>query len=610
MDYRKPMAKKNVYLFQPQYAVEFRKENTYYIPYSIGCLWSYVSQFNDIVENFELKDLIFRREPPDQLIQRIQAPVVVGFSCYVWNEQYCLTMAEKIKTRWPDCVVLFGGAQANSDYLSLPFVDSVIMAEGEENFLDVLRTINSGSAVSPFYQKQRLQHLDIPSPYTTGVFDKILTEHPDALWSMTFETNRGCPYACTFCDWGGVTYSKVKRFKIEKIKEELEWCIGRPISYLICADANFGIFKERDVEIAKIIRTVADKSRVDSVNINYAKNSTEVVFTIANILGNLSRGVTVSVQSMNNNTLEVIKRKNLDINNVQHIMELGEKYNASTYTEVILGLPLETLDSWKQGFADILEMGQHNSIEMWFAQLLKNSELAQPESRKKYGIKSIIAKDYMPLYNSNDWRDIEEEIEIVSQTDTLSTQEMIECYMYGWMILHFHISGYSQIYSKYCRICKNISYRKFYDKLFQRLHTDNYFSQHFLQLREVVEHYLHTGEMLKFDNFTKGGHGIHSLSYGYMYTNKSHAYELVKEVAKSFCQLDKGIEDIQHNFIYDSEQKFPITINLYFDLFTGVDKQCVYEISLKEEINDEFDFYRYRRHGLIKNKISKKSINH
>jgi hypothetical protein len=600
------MSKKNIYLFQPQYAVEFRKENTYWLPYSIGCLWSYVSQFKDIQENFELKDLIFRREPPDQLIERMEEPAVAGFSCYVWNKQYCLAMAEKIKKRWPNCVVMFGGAQSSGKMISHDFIDSIIMAEGEENFLDALRGILDGKPPDQFYQKRRLQELDIPSPYITGVFDKILAEHPDALWSMTFETNRGCPYACTFCDWGGVTYSKIKKFDMKKIKADLEWCIGKPISYLICADANFGIFKERDVEIAKIIRRVADQSRIDSVNLQYAKNSTDVVFTIAKILGDLSRGITVSVQSMNDETLEAVKRKNLNINNIRHLMDLSKKYDMLTYTEVILGLPLETLESWKQGFANILEMGQHDSIDMWFAQLLENSEMAQPESRRLYGIKSIVAKDYMLLYDPNDCREIEEEIELVNQTNTLSTQDMVECYMYGWMVLHFHISGYSQLYARYCCQRKNISYRAFYDQLFARLQQDNFFLDHFVKMRGVVDHYLHTGEMLKFDNFTNSGHGIHALSYRFMYENKNQASELAREVAESFCEVEQGLINIQNNFIYDPSQQFPITVDLAFDLYNWQDEPCRYEINLKASIDEEFDFYSYRRRGLIKNKITKK----
>jgi hypothetical protein len=286
-------------------------------------------------------------------------------------------------------------------------------------------------------------------------------------------------------------------------------------------------------------------------------------------------------------------------------MDLSEQYNVLTYTEVILGLPLETLDSWKQGFADILEMGQHSSIDMWFAQLLENSELAQPAARMQYGIKSIIAKDYMPLYNANDWREIEEEIELVNQTNTLTTEEMVECYMYGWMVIHFHIGGYSQWYARYCRHRKNISYRKFYDQMFSYLQEENFFLEHYIKLRNVVDHYLHTGQMLKFDNFSKGGHGIHALSYEFMFKNKLQAYALAKRVTESFCQPESGIVDIQNNFIFDPEQQYPISVDLDFNISDWADSKLSYKIFPKMNLNKKFDFYQYRRQGLIKNKITK-----
>jgi len=596
---------KNVYLFQPQYAVEYRKEITYWLPYSVGCLWSYVSQFDHIKENFQLKDLIFRRDPPDQVIERMEEPALVGFSCYIWNEKYCLTMAKKIKERWPNCIIEFGGAQTSGKMLKYDFIDTIIMAEGEENFLEVLESVLKGQPPLQIYQKKRLENLDIPSPYTTGVFDKILAENPQAIWSMTFESNRGCPYACTFCDWGGVTYSKIKKFALDRIRADLEWCIGKPISYLFCADANFGIFKDRDLEIAKIIKRVANQSQIDSVNLQYAKNSTDIVFNIAKLLGSLSRGVTVSVQSMNDVSLEAIKRKNLDINNIKHLMQLSEQYDVPTYTEVILGLPLETAESWRQGLANILEMGQHSSIDMWFTQLLENSELAQSASRMQYGIRSIVAKDYMPQYNPNDFREIEEEIELVNQTSTMSTREMVECYMYGWMIIHFHINGYSQFYSRYCRYRKNVSYRQFYDCMFELLQQPIFFKEHFDKLYQVVDHYLHTGEMIKFDNHTRGGHGIHALSYGFMYENKLQAYALAKTVTQSFGELEPGIEQIQNNFIFDLNQQYPVAISAEFDLSTWQNSNNTYYINPKIKNTKEFDFYQYRRQGLIKNKIVK-----
>ena len=83
------MTKKNVYLFQPQYSIENRKEHNYWIPYSAGCLWSYAMQFKDLYDTFDLKHIGFRREPPDQVLEKMQNPVLCGFSCYVWNQQYC-----------------------------------------------------------------------------------------------------------------------------------------------------------------------------------------------------------------------------------------------------------------------------------------------------------------------------------------------------------------------------------------------------------------------------------------------------------------------------------------------------------------------------------------
>ena len=52
---------KNIYLFQPQYSVEVRKQENYWIPYSVGCIWSYCNQFDEVKNNFILKDIIFNR---------------------------------------------------------------------------------------------------------------------------------------------------------------------------------------------------------------------------------------------------------------------------------------------------------------------------------------------------------------------------------------------------------------------------------------------------------------------------------------------------------------------------------------------------------------------
>lgn len=602
---------KNVYLFQPQYAVEMRNETNYWLPYSVGCLWSYAQQFDDITENIQLSKLFFRREEPIQVIRQMETPSVCGFSCYVWNKLYCIHMAQKIKEQWPNCIIVFGGPESNPDMLQHTFIDSIILGEGEEAFLELLRSVLNNIKPDSVYSKKRLANLDMPSPYTLGLFDNIIKEHPNAVWAMTLETNRGCPYQCTFCDWGSITYSKVKRFDIEKIQEDINWAASNQISYIFCADANFGMFKERDLEIAQMIRTAADQGIVDAVAIQYAKNSTEIVFKIAQILKDISRGVTVSVQSLHEPTLVAIKRKNLDVNNIKNLISLSKKYDVLTYTEVILGLPLETLESWKISLCNILELGQHELIDMFFCQLLKNSELSSDSSRDQYKIKSVIANDYLSITNNNDWSDITEEIELVNGTSTMSTLELVDAYMYGWVIIQFHIGGYTREYSKYLRNTHHISYKEFYDRFYLLLLDNKEFAEHYAVIKDIVNNYITNGNILINDpNLEKsgGGGGLHSLSIGFIYKNRSTIFDIGFNCALMFdLQLPSELKMLQENMIYNQTNSYPLKITLPFDIDDYTDTVSTYTISNKyfdnnKHIETEID-YNSRRKGIIKNII-------
>ena len=596
----------NVYLFQPQFAVDVRDETNYWLPYSVGCLWSYAQQHGFVRENFELKDLIFRREDPQELLESLENPVVCGFSIYVWNQRYCLTVAEMIKKRWPDCVIIIGGPQAQPEMVDSGFVDSVILAEGEESFLKLLENIKDQQPIPKLFLKTRLQDLDIPSPYTTGVFDKIITENPKALWSMVLETNRGCPYACTFCDWGSTTYSKVKRFGLERIQQELDWAADNPVAFIFCADANFGMFKERDLEIARMIKQCADRGQLESVNLQYAKNSTEIIFEIAKELGHLHKGITVSVQSMNDATLEAIKRKNMDVNDISNVMKLSQKYQIGTYTEAILGLPLETLESWCDGMCKILEMGQHDAIDIYFCQLLENSALNSFESRMQYKIKTVVAYDYMSFSNPTDYQEIKEDILLVNETSTMTTNDMIEAYMYGWLIINFHIGGYTQIYAKYCRNILNVPYRKFYDSLFEIIKKDDVIGQHYREYKQLLSLYLTTGKFdpsVITDKSKAHGHGLVTKSAKLMYDNRIHAMKLGSQCLAQFTDNTTVVDPLQKHLVFDPNVIFPVNIELPIDIIDWTKNKTKYTITPKNKIdkNLKFDFFFERRRGGLKN---------
>lgn len=602
------MNKKNVYLFQPQYYNIANNKIHYWLPYSVGCIWSYASQFLDITENFKLDRLFFKRDRFDHVLEMLDSPAVCGFSCYVWNEQYCLNLAKIIKEKWPNCIIVFGGEQVSTHYKNYDFIDTIIMYEGEENFVELLRCVLDNKEIPKDWLKRRLNELNMPSPYSSGLFDDIIKENPDVCWNMAFETNRGCPFSCTFCNWGSLTQSKIKKFNLDRIEADLKWCVGKPITYIAMADANFGILKERDLEIAKLFRKYADhkESNLEAINIQYTKNSNETVFEIAKTVKNLSKGITVSMQSMNPDTSKAIKRVNLDLDNLSLVNSLAEKYGVTTYTELILGLPLETKESWKKGFSELLESGQHYSIEVWFGQVLKNSELGSDESREKYGIETINAIDYYLGIEGVDEEPISEYIEVINKTNTMTTEEMTECFMFSWAIINFHISGYSQIIADYLHNVHHVSYNTFYTEFINTLtNSETILSTHYKELYVGAYTFLTTGKIDQ-NKFTGSGHNLLHSSREFIYQNKEQIFNLFFEVAKKLCKnIELDIYNLQKQIIYDSNTNYPVIIyNDYNPISRTKQERIKIKIDSELKILDNYALdYNLRRQNFIKNII-------
>ena len=439
-------------LIQPNFRQGGSAFSGYWLPYSVGCVYSYSAQSPEFKDKLELNQLVFRREKIEWASDNMTGDDIVLFSCYMWNWEYSKALAEMLKEKSPDTQIVFGGPQVTEfrsaeQIEQLPYVDTFIISEGELSVHQYLTDFEKGET-KKLYEANRVNDLDIPSPYLTGVFEKIIADNPEIKWSTTLETNRGCPFSCTFCDWGSLTYAKVKKFPTEKVYQEIEWLGINKIEYIFMADANFGIYPERDMAITDYILDVqARTSFPATVNANWHKNAKQNVIDIVKkfISNGFNRGMTLSVQSMDDDVLKVIKRKNMDTSHLGAMMEIFNKEGIGSYTELILPLPLETTDTWRRGLADVLEIGQHNSIEIWFHQVLENATSNLPEHKNEYGFKTIELPDYVAGDRELDHaQHISEITEIVKETNTMPYEEFLDNWMYAWMIINFHCGGWAQ----------------------------------------------------------------------------------------------------------------------------------------------------------------------
>jgi tRNA A37 methylthiotransferase MiaB len=499
---------------QPNFQQGPKEFNAHYLPYSAGVIWSAALTDPWIRDNFECTNLVWRRDAVEPLAQQLAQNHVVAFSTYVWNHQYNYTVARRVKELNPDCLIVFGGPEpAITDpdlFRKEPYMDLVVCFEGEITFRRLLRNfelkdwenipgllINRNGDAVKTQDAQRIETLEeVPSPYLTGVFDQIVADNPDVEWNGTLETNRGCPFACTFCDWGSLTYNKVKHFGLERVFDELEWMAKARCGFISITDANFGMFPERDNMIAdKIIEIQSTYGYPKTFSVAWAKNQKrEVVDIVKKLLDapGFNQGLTLSVQSLDHDVLENIRRKNMEMNKLEEVFELCEQRNIPTYTELILGLPGETMQSWKDNFWKLFRMGNHTGLTVFQAQMLENAEMNLLQ-KKLFKIKSARVTDYFSGSYSNEH--VIEGIDIITATKDLPDDVMLDAEVFSWYINTFHINGVSTLLSRLVYKYLGVDYSSFYEDLFEYLQQDEWFAKEQQEIRQYYANWMQDGNI-------------------------------------------------------------------------------------------------------------------
>ena len=433
-----------------------------YLPYSIALLQTYVQKFSPHPERYDFLTPLYKRVRIADAVEQLKDADIVGFSTYVWNGRISLEIARRLKKIKPGIVILFGGPhvpdQPESFMRANPQIDLAVHNEGEITFLKLLESfpdretwaslpgISMVKADGSFVRNanaDRVRDLDeIPSPFLEGAFDAIMAANPNESWIGLWETNRGCPFRCTFCDWGSATAAKVTKFGDERLFAEADWFAEKKIEYIFCCDANFGIQK-RDVDIANYVADIKKKTGYPvALSVQNTKNATERAYLTQKILSDagLNKGVALSMQSVDMPTLEAIKRDNISLNTYMELQRRFTRDKVETYSDLILGLPGETYESFVKGVDLLMENGQHNRIQFNNLSILPNAEMGDPAYQKKYGMVTVESK----IINIHGERielddDVPEVQDLVIATASTPLADWRRTRIFCWMtaLLHF-----------------------------------------------------------------------------------------------------------------------------------------------------------------------------
>ena len=379
------------------------------IPINIGFVGSYIlKQHKDKIDielfkypNDVIKNL--KENPPD----------IIGLSNYSWNSnlsEYIASIAKRIN---PNVIIIQGGTnfphepELQEVFLrERPNTDFYTLLEGERSCSNIISRILSSNDdqekifennidgvvfIHPKTKKfmkgkyvDRIKDLDeIPSPYLNGMLDKFF----DGKLTPFIETNRGCPFTCSFCHTGADYFHKLNKFSEQRVKDEIEY-IGKKagnlgITNLHMADVNFGMYPQDRITCELLLESNKKNNWPLEIMATTGKNSKKRVMEITNILGNMF-SINMSMQSMDEQVLRNIKRANIKLDHMievnNHLIEQGR----STKAELIMPLPGETKESFIKGLNNVLNSSA-SSVTIYTLMMLNGTEFKNPDFRKKYG---------------------------------------------------------------------------------------------------------------------------------------------------------------------------------------------------------------------------------
>jgi radical SAM superfamily enzyme YgiQ (UPF0313 family) len=417
-----------------------------FMPIGIGFIGAYLLSHSP-------KDKIDLRlyDDPETLLTDIDKwePDVIGLSNYCWNSNISCLVHRYAKKQKPGTITISGGPDFPLgvynclNYLKeRPEIDYYAYREGEiafsnlvnrilkkENLKDVVHdgvmSLSTKGELLVGNPIPRLKSLDeIPSPYLTGLMDQYFNGE----YAPCLEFVRGCPFTCGYCYAGQDWCSPIARFSIDRIKADLDYIAARMKIYsnvlLAICDSNFGMYAE-DEEIADHISRLQDNyGWPNAFDVTSGKANYDRIIRSSEKLKNKMR-VACSVQSMNPETLDVIKRYNMPIAKYKELITEIRKNKMLSAVGLIIPMPLESKETFFRGIRLLFESGVESFV-IYTTMLLNATYLSHDDCRNKYSYQTrfrIIPRQF-GRYKSEACYEIEE---VCITTNTMSFEDYLDC---------------------------------------------------------------------------------------------------------------------------------------------------------------------------------------
>lgn len=297
---------------------------------------------------------------PDELADALIEvdPDVIGFSVYLWSLPLFAETIPILFENDPTRLLVMGGPSAQPVMLDHePFqlirkmVDVLVLGEGEDTFVEIIGSprdrdsISLLSGVAQWYEgswhstpARPLGDLnELPSPYVNGLVSSG--------GLSVLQTYRGCPFTCSFCEWGVMESPKRVRTR-QHLEEEFLAMASLETTGSLIVDAGLNLNAQAFNQLeAAVLETGYLRERKLICEI-YPSKITDRHLRFLDAVGQPMVGV--GLQSFDPNALTEVERSFDEAKFEENVAALNELGHVAI--EIILGLPGDSPQTFRETF--------------------------------------------------------------------------------------------------------------------------------------------------------------------------------------------------------------------------------------------------------------------
>lgn len=322
-------------------------------------------------------------------------PKIIGFSVYIWNVKEIEAVIAVLKEVAPQIHIVLGGPEV-SHAPDLPAVtelaDYVIAGPGELDFRELCEQLLRDEVPEKPYIEGRAAPLDaLTLPYAFYDEDDIRNR------LIYVEASRGCPFKCEFCL--SALDKTATAFALECFLSEMDLLWQRGVRNFKFIDRTFNLKINSSIAILEFF--LARMS--DDLYLHFEVVPDHLPEKLRAVLQKFplnSLQFEIGIQTFDKDIQNLISRKQDNTKSKDNIRWLRENTGAHLHTDLIFGLPGDSLDNFAHSFDQLVALKPHE-IQLGILKRLRGAPLNRHNETYQLRFNPV------PPYNLLSSRDIE-----------------------------------------------------------------------------------------------------------------------------------------------------------------------------------------------------------